>query len=199
MMLRQHPWRSMDGGVGLAARRLFAVLLTLLTLGAVSALGQEQESESEREARKEPSTEHEFHRNHFGGLLGVSFHHDTDESALTLGLEYARQFTRHWSVGGYLELVSSDLERNVIAAIGVGYYPTRRLCLILAPGLESATREVEHQGEVKLEDESEFMLRLGVVYTVPLTSQASLGPSVFIDRAGDKWTSLLALTMVVGF
>ena len=201
-MSSQTLLHTMDDSAGRMAGRRLVVLLAMSTLwflGAAPVFGQGHEPGSKPETASEHSAEHEFHRNHFGGLLGVSFHHDSDESALTLGLEYARQFTRHLAVGSYLELVSSDLERNVIVAIGVGYYPIKRLGLVLAPGVELATYEVEEHGEVKLEDESEFLLRLGIAYTVPLTSQASLGPAVFIDRAGDKWTTLVSLAMIVGF
>ena len=172
-------------------------LIALFALGVVPALGQEHEPAAE--PHEEHSAEHEFHRNHFGGFLGTSIRHEADEAAATLGLEYARQFTPHWSVTGYVELVSSNLERDIILLAGVGYYPVKRLALILAPGIEQASRDVEHNGEVKQEEELEFLLRVGAVYGFRLTPQASLGPTVFVDTAGDKVTTVLGLTMIVGF
>jgi hypothetical protein len=96
-------------------------------------------------------------------------------------------------------MVAGDLERDVILAVGVTYYPKRGLSLILASGIESATREVEDMGEVKQEDEYEFVVRFGVGYAVRLTSEAGLGPILLIDWAGDEWTPVIALGMGVGF
>ena len=180
-------------------RTLVVVLFALLAMGVVPAVAQEHETATELEAHDEHSAGHEFHRNHFGGVLGVSLHHDSDETAPTLGLEYARQFTPKWAAAGYIELVSSDLERDIIVAAGVIFYPVHWLGLVVAPGVEQATREVDHSGEVKQEEELEFLLRIGVAAGIRLTPEASIGPTVFVDRAGDKYTTVLGVGMVVGF
>ena len=199
-MKTKNAYHSNSTGAGLAMRQRFIIplaLITLFALGAAPAVGQEHESTSE--PHEEHSAEHEFHSNHFGGFLGTSIRHEADEAAATLGLEYARQFTRHWSVVSYVELVSSNLERDIILLAGVGYYPVKRLALILAPGIEQASRDVEHNGEVEEEQELEFLVRVGAAYGFRLTPQASLGPTVFVDTAGGKVTTVLGLTMVVGF
>lgn len=167
-------------------------------LSAVPSVGQQQEPAPERSPRAERFAEHQYHPNHFGGLVGVSTHHDSGDSGLTLGLDYTRQFKRHWGAAFYLEMVSSD-ERNVILAGGLVYYPIRGMTLMVTPGIESATREVEEGGDVKFEDEYEFLLRFGVGYAIRLTSEAGFGPIVLFDRAGDRWTSVVAIAMGVGF
>ena len=160
--------------------------------------GEENELDSEGTVAEHPGTEHEFHRNHFGGFLGASTHSDNDETGFTLGLELARQFTPRWAVVAYTELVSSDLERDIILAAGVIFYPMSRLGFVVAPGLEFANKDVEHNGEVEKEDENEFLLRLGAGYGFPV-GQASLGPAVFVDWAGNRWTLVYGIGMVTGF
>jgi len=160
--------------------------------------GQEHELDSQGTVAEHRGTEHEFHRNHFGGFLGASTHSDNDETGFTLGLEYARQFTPRWAVVAYTELVSGDLERDIILAVGAIFYPMRRLGLVVAPGVEFASKDVEHRGEVEKEDETEFLLRLGAGYGFPV-GQASLGPAVFVDWAGNRWTLVYGIGMVTGF
>jgi len=168
-------------------------------LVSVPAPGQEHEPDSISAAADHRPTEHEFHRNHFGGLIGVSTHLDNDDSGFTLGLEYARQFSLHWALGAYTELVSSNLERDVILAVGGIFYPIRGVSLVVAPGVEFASKDVEHHGEVEQENETEFLLRLGAGYGFQVTSQAGLGPVLLFDRTGNRWTLVFALGMVVGF
>lgn len=160
--------------------------------------GQENELDSQSTVAEHRGTEHEFHRNHFGGFLGASTHSDNDETGFTLGLEYARQFTPRWAVTAYTELVSGELERDVILAVGAIFYPMRRLGLVVAPGVELANKDVEHHGEVEREYENEFLLRLGAGYGFPV-GQASLGPAVFADWAGNRWTLVYGIGMVTGF
>jgi hypothetical protein len=119
---------------------VLTALFISLAFGTEPAVAQVHETATESMPHEEHSAKHEFHRNHFGGVLGTSFHHESDETAPTLGLEYARQFTRHWAISGYVELVSSDLERDIILAAGVIFYPVHWLGFMVAPGVEQATR-----------------------------------------------------------
>jgi len=160
--------------------------------------GQENGLDSQGTVAKHRGTEHEFHRNHFGGFLGASTHSDTDETGFTLGLEYARQFAPRWAVGAYTELVGGDLERDIILLVGAVFYPMPRLGLVVAPGVEFASKDVEHHGVVEKEDETEFLLRLGAAYGFPV-GQASLGPAVFVDWADKRWTLVYGIGMVTGF
>ncbi len=179
--------------VGIAT--LLAVLVVLVP---TATAGQGLEAAAENVSEGHETAEHEFHRNHFGGFLGASTHSDNDETGFTLGLEYARQFTPHWSVVAYTELVSGDLERDIILAAGAIFYPMRGIGLVVAPGVELVSKDVEHNGEVEKEDETEFLLRLGAGYGFPV-GQASLGPVVFADWAGNRWTLVYGIGMVTGF
>jgi len=137
--------------------------------------------------------EAEFYRNHFGGLVGVSTHHDVKDSGLTLGLDYARQFSRLWGMVSYIELVSSDLERDFILAVGGSFYPKRHLSLVLALGLESAEDDATRATEFA------FLIRMGAGYGFRITDESALGPTLLVDWSNNRWTSLVAVAMVVGF
>lgn len=183
-------------------RLVVASSLSLILLFVVSGrcVGQEHEVDPQSSVAEHQGTVHEFHRNHFGGLAGVSVHHDADDHpAVTLGLEYARQFSPKWAIAGYLELVSSNIERDIVVVVGGIFYPMRRLSLFLGPGLEWVEKEVEVHGEVEQEKELELILRAGIGYGFQLTPNAAIGPVLMVDRGSDRWTSLYAITMVVGF
>jgi hypothetical protein len=185
------PFRKLAEATGLS------IILLLVVSGP--SVGEEQEPDSRGTVAEHRDTEHEFHRNHFGGLVGVSTHHDTDDSGPTLGLEYARQFTPKWAITAYLEQVSSQLERDLIVAVGGIYYPIQRLGLILGPGFESVEKDVEVHGTVEQERELELIIRAGVAYVFELTPDAGIGPVLMVDRGRDRWTSLFAIGMAVGF
>jgi hypothetical protein len=178
------------------------IVIAVLALAGGRAQGQselkEKSDKAPAESRDHGGTEHEFHRNHFGGFLGASTHSDTDETAFTLGLEYARQFTPRWAVAVYTEQVGGDLERDIIFLVGAVFYPIPGLGLVAAPGVEFANKDVDHHGQVVKEEETEFMLRLGATYGFPL-GQASLGPAVFLDTGDNRWTLVYGFGMVTGF
>lgn len=115
-----------------------------------------------------------------------------DGVAPTLGLEYARVFSRHWAAVGYVELVSSTLERDIIVAAGGIYYPVRGLGVVVAVGVEAADEEGH-------ETEWAFLMRAGIAYGFRLTETAALGPTVLVDRVPGSTTFVLGLAMVVGF
>ena len=174
------------------------LLFVLVFLVPVASTGQGHEAVPESAPSGHETAGHEFHRNHFGGFLGASTHTDNHETGFTLGLDYVRQFTPRWAAIGYTELVSGDLERDIILAVGVIFYPAPRLGLVVAPGVEFVTKSVEHHGELEMEDESEFLMRLSVAYGFPV-GQAALGPVVFGDWAGNRWTIGYGIGMAAGF
>jgi len=173
--------------------------VVLLLATSRPSAGQKHEPALEDTTAEHEETEHKLHPNHFGGLIGVSTHHDIDDSGFTLGLEYARVFSSRWAIAAYLELVSSVLERDVVFAVGGIFYPIRGLSLVLAPGVEQVEKDVEVHGAVEKETELEFLLRFGVGYAFRLTPAAAIGPAVFVDRTRDRWTSLVSIGMFVGF
>lgn len=176
------------------ATGILSTILIVLVSGPL--VGQEHLPNPDDETG-EPA--HEFHRNHFGGFLGVSAHSDIDEVAPTLGLEYTRQFSPHWGTTAYVELVSSKLERDLVVAVGVSYYPIRPLSLVLAVGAEAADKEVIHNGETETEQELALLVRVAVAYGFRLTPEASIGPTLLVDQVGDRTTVVLGMSMVVGF
>lgn len=169
-----------------------------------SVVGQEGMAGPEGAVEDDASTghasaKHDFHVNHFGGFIGASRHMDSEDTAFTIGLEYARQFSRRWAVALYTELSSSDLERDVIVVVGGVFYPVARVALVVAPGVAQVSKDVEHHGKLEQEVETEFLLRLGAAYAIPLNSQAAIAPTVFGDRGADQWTVVYGVSMVVGF
>lgn len=166
-------------------------LHAMLVLTVAQAQANENEPDSHGTAVEHREEEHAFHRNHFGGFMGASTHSDTGDTGFTLGLEYARQFTPRWAVTVVTEQVTSDLERDVILLAGAIFYPLPRIGLVVAPGVEVAKKDAEH-------DETEFLLRLGASYGFPV-GQASLGLALFVDRAAERWTFVYGIVMVTGF
>ncbi len=93
--------------------------------------------------------EHEYHKNHGSAFLGATTHLDPEDTGLTIGVEYARRFSRLVAVGVTVEMASSSLERDIILGLPVILYPWRGLALVAMPGAELATGEEEHGGEIK--------------------------------------------------
>ena len=140
------------------------------------------------------------HKNHFGGMVGVTTHHDANDSGFTLGLEYGRVLRERMVLAAYLEMVDSDLERDVIVAAGFGYYVTSSWSLILALGAEQALKEhVDENDEIERENEFNFMIRIGTGYVWPVTETATIGPVIMVDHAGDRVSSVVSVGFVVGF
>jgi len=171
---------------------LFAIMVLSVPVWLAA---QEHAPEGEDHASEEP----EFHRNHFGGFLGASRHSDVKESAPTLGLEYARVFSRRWAAAGYLEMVGGELERDMILIVTAIFYPIRQMGIVLGPGIERASVSVDHGGEVEEESEYELIIRGGVAYGFKVAEVASLAPTVFVDWTDVRWTLVYGLGFVVGF
>jgi len=181
--------------IHLATSALLAILVFLIP--AADALGEVPGAEDKSE--KHVTTSPRSHPNHFGGFLGATTHlDDNDETAFTLGLEYARQISPRFAVAAYTEVASGSVERDIIVAVGGVFYPIHGLGLVVAPGVELVDKTVEHHGETTTEKETEFLLRFGVAYGF-LVAGTSLGPAVFADWARDRWTIVYGVGWTVGF
>jgi len=176
-----------------ALRALFAVAIALTPIVAVA--DDVPGDDHAPSTHKRP----ELHKNHFGSFLGASTHLDTDETALTLGIEYARVLTPNWALAGYVEMVGGTIERDVIVAAGVIYYPTPGFGLLVAPGVELVNKDVEHDGGIEEELENEFLIRFGAGYGFAIASNAAVGPLVLADYAGDRWTVIYGIAWAAGF
>jgi hypothetical protein len=116
-----------------------------------------------------------------------------------MGLEYARVFSRHWAAVAYVELVSSQLERDVIVALGGIYYPLPGLGLVLAVGAEGAEKDTVEGEHVETETEIEFLVRVGAGYGFPIAENAAIGPVFLVDRAPGRTTFVFGLAILAGF
>ena len=176
---------------------LVGLLSTTLLLATSNPLVGQDSQRIPVEEADEPAEE--FHRNHFGGMFGISGRSDLDEGAPTMGLEYVRVFSPRWGAVIYTEMVSSQLERDIIVAVGATYYPIRLLSIALALGAEAAEKEVIHNGEAETESELAFLVRIGIAYGIRLTPTAAIAPTLLIDQAEDRTTYVLGIGMAVGF
>jgi hypothetical protein len=133
-----HLLETWKGDPVLSRRPLEACACVLIAIFLISTpfLGDEHEPEAAHD--EQPGTEHGHHRNHFGGLIGVSTHSNTDDMGPTIGLEYARMLSKRFALAGYVEMVSGRLERDVVVAAGLIYYQLPRLGVMPAPGLGPA-------------------------------------------------------------
>ena len=180
-------------------RYLSTLAVLALFLFASPLHAQEAAPESDLGAEETEGEELEYHRNHFGGFFGGSTRMDGGETAVTMGLEYARQFHPRWAVASYLEVISSQLERDLVFIVTGVFYPIPRLGLALGPGFEAADRVVDEDGEIAEENELELLMRAGVGYGFALTETAALGPAVLADFTRHRVTLVYGLSMVVGF
>ena len=131
--------------------------------------------------------------------MGASRHTDLKDVAFTLGLDYARRFSRHWAVAFYVESVSSSIERDAIVAAAGVFYLMPRWSVILGPGAEIVNRETMVDGQLEEETALELVVRAGTGYAFPLTANAGLGPALFADWTRERWTIVMGLAVVVGF
>ena len=74
--------------------------------------------------------------------------------------------------------------------------PIGRLALWAGPGVEFVTVEDEVTGEE--ENETEFLLRLGTGYVVPL-GRLTVRPSFNADYAGGHWTLVYGAALALPF
>ncbi|KPK04985.1 MAG: hypothetical protein AMS20_07695 [Gemmatimonas sp. SG8_28] len=169
--------------------RLDWYLLVFCGLLAAPLTGQEHgEPGMERE--------HEEHANHAGLFLGAASHLHTDETGIAVGLEYARRLTHRVYLDVFAEYASSKLERDIIVGIPLEVVPVGGLALSAGPGIEFLSVEDEETGTE--EHETEFLLRLGAGYYLPL-GRLTLRPTFNADYAGGHWTLVYGAALGIPF
>jgi hypothetical protein len=139
---------------------------------------------------------HEEHANHAGLFLGAASHLHTDETGIAVGLEYARRLTHRVYLDVFAEYASSKLERDVIIGIPLEVMPVGGFALSAGPGVEFLTVEDEETGTE--EHETEFLLRLGAGYYLPL-GRLTLRPTFNADYAGGHWTLVYGAALGIPF
>ena len=166
------------------------VIVLLMPLASLSAQENGESAGAE---------EHEYHKNHSSSFLGATTHLDPNDTGFTIGVEYARRFSRLVAVAVTVEMASSTLERDVILGLPVLVYPWRGLGLTVGPAAELATREEEHGDEVKEVTEVEFLLRFGVGYWFALNETVAVSPAIFADVANGRWSLVYGVLFGVGW
>lgn len=148
-----------------------------------------------------PAQEHEeagqHHlKNGVGLFLGASTHLDTDDTGFTVGADYERVIVYPWGVGLIVDFASSAIERDFIVAVPLYFHLLGRFRLSAAPGLEVAGHSEEgHEAEVH----NEFLLRVGAEGEIALVKDMALAGLFKVDWAGDRWTLVYGLGLMVGF
>jgi hypothetical protein len=148
-----------------------------------------------------PAQEHEEARQHHlknavGLFLGASTHLDTDDTGFTAGADYERLVVYPWGVGLIVDFASSAIERDFIVAVPLYFHPTHWLRLSAAPGLEVAGHsEPGHEAEIH----NEFLVRAGGEGEMELAPDFALAAAFKVDWAGDRWTLVYGLGLVVAF
>jgi len=188
---------------------VWLVLLTVLLAAPALALAQEHEpaehvgTEAETEAHEHGEEAehhgHGYHPNHIALFFGV-----TDEEGhdleFTTGFDYERRLSQHWGVGVLIDHAGGDL-RNSVLGVPVFWHPGGRWKLFAAPGVEyhNGCGEVVEghgeRGEID-EDETYFLVRLGVAYDIHLGGSWGLAPNFNVDFVeGERvWVYGLAFT-----
>lgn len=178
----------------LARTLLVLNTLVFLSVPAVVLAGETHGAEAHE-------GELEFHRNHMGAFLGVSTHLDTDdkEAVPTLGVDYVRVLNPRFGVGGYVEMLSTSSERNIILLAGATFYPKPLVALSAGPGVELVDKEVEEEGVIRTESEEAFVFRIGAAWGFRIAPQSALAPTVFADVTKDRWTVVYGVTWAVAY
>lgn len=181
--------------VAVYARAILTVVALVLLSTPTAGFADEKHQTESHEG------ELEFHRNHMGAFFGASTHLDTDdkEAVPTLGVDYVRVLSPHFGVGGYVEMLSTSSERNIIILAGVTYYPTPLVALSAGPGIEMVDADVEEEGVIKTESEEAFLFRFGAAWGFRIGKQAALAPTVFADVSKDRWTVVYGVTWAVAY
>jgi hypothetical protein len=170
------------------------VWLLSVFLLAVPAMAQEHpaaetgEHGTEAEAHEHgEGAEHHgygYHPNHIALFFGV-----TDEEGhdleFTLGFDYERRLSQRWGVGVMIDHAGGGL-RNSVLGVPVFWHPGGKWKLWAAPGVEyhnGRGQVVEGHGEHGEidEDETYFLVRLGVGYDIPLGGSWGLTPNLNVD------------------
>jgi hypothetical protein len=182
--------RERWGGVVQVCRRDSIITICVIAMALVSfpVLAKEdraEHTEAESEAGHHGKEGHNF-KNAFALFLGATNEsgHGTEP---TWGLEYARALSPRRNIGGLIDYAGGE-QRNAVIAPMVTFKPVGGLVFLAAPGVEyhNGRGQVEHHllkadAAAVDEDETYFVLRLGVAYYFHVGSRYGIGPAVNVD------------------
>jgi hypothetical protein len=202
---------------------LFAAVSGSALLVPRSGLGQEEHDGAHAAAEAGHDGEHAFHRNELAVFVGASVltKYEDDPTSFTVGGEYFRRLSERTSIGITVEYADGDLERDWVVLVPVGYRPfdgwAEGFQFVIGPGLEFASlseeaveeleggeggagheAEAEASGADEREEETDFVIRLGVDYVLEL-GRISLTPQVNADVVGDHVTWVAGVALGLGF
>lgn len=169
-----------------AAMSVLVVVIALVAFPVMAEEGHAGPAEHSGEAESHGEGGHQF-KNAFALFLGATNEHGHGTEG-TWGLEYARRLTPHWAVGGLIDYAGGD-QRNMVIAPAVFWRPFGGgFYLLAAPGVEyhNGRGVVGHHlfkaGTTAVdEDESYFVMRLGVGYAFHVGSRYGIVPNVNLD------------------
>lgn len=121
-----------------------------------------------------------------GAAIRDEHGHET-ESGFALGLEYQYRLHRLLGVGALAEGALGEF-RDVLLIAPISLHPWRGLRLVVAPGVE-----------IPNEGSSEFALRLGAGYKIPLGGSFILLPEFNADLIDGTPTYVFGASFAVGF
>jgi hypothetical protein len=128
------------------------------------------------------------HRHDVALFLGAAIRDEEEtESGFALGLEYQYRLHRFLGVGALVEGELGDL-RDVLLVAPISLHPWRGLRLVVAPG-----------AEIPNEGSTEFALRLGAGYKIPLGGRFTLVPEFNADLIEGHPTYVFGVNLAVGF
>jgi len=128
------------------------------------------------------------HRHEVAVFLGAAIRdeHET-ESGFALGVEYQYRLHRFLGVGALAEGALGEF-RDVLLIAPISFHPWRGLRLVVAPG-----------AEIPNEGSTEFALRLGAGYKIPLGGRFTLLPEFNADLIDGHPTYVFGASFAVGF
>ena len=130
------------------------------------------------------------HRHKVALFLGAAIrdeHEHETESGFALGVEYQYRLHRFLGVGALAEGALGEF-RDVLLIAPISFHPWRGLRLVVAPG-----------AEIPNEGSTEFALRLGAGYKIPIGGRFTLIPEFNADLIEGTPTYVFGANFAVGF
>jgi len=108
---------------------------------------------------------------HLSFMLGYALERKRfeDEEATAIGLDYGYRVHQNWSIGGFVERLSSETSRDASVGVVINFYPLPRWSLFTGPGYEFN------------EKHNSALFRVGTGYDFELPNRWTFGPKFIYD------------------
>jgi hypothetical protein len=194
------------------------ILAALLVLACPAFVQAEEPHGEDHEAEALASGAHLRHfKNEVAVFLGLTDEAGHD-SEFTWGIDYKRRIAERWAIGGLFDYAGGEL-RNAVLAPSVSWWPgLGNLQLLAAAGVEyhSGRNSGEHHGDELQgggcgcrkssdghgsvdEDETHFLVRVGVAYDIHIGESFGLVPAVNLDFVKGEEVWVYGLNFTYGF